>query len=38
LLKWKAKLGVDDMCEDTWRWQSTNPYGYQQELTTADEN
>jgi UDP-glucose 4-epimerase len=28
LLKWKAKLGVDDMCEDTWRWQSTNPYGY----------
>lgn len=28
LLKWKAELGVDDMCEDTWRWQSTNPYGY----------
>jgi UDP-glucose 4-epimerase len=27
-LKWKAKLGVDAMCEDTWRWQSTNPYGY----------
>mmetsp|Transcript_93840 Transcript_93840/g.271208 ORF Transcript_93840/g.271208 Transcript_93840/m.271208 type:complete len:385 (+) Transcript_93840:151-1305(+) len=28
LLKWKAELGVDDMCQDTWRWQSTNPYGY----------
>jgi UDP-glucose 4-epimerase len=28
LLKWKAKLGVEEMCEDTWRWQSTNPYGY----------
>ena len=28
LLSWKAALGVDDMCEDTWRWQSTNPYGY----------
>ena len=28
LLNWRAALGVDDMCEDTWRWQSTNPYGY----------
>jgi UDP-glucose 4-epimerase len=28
LLKWRAELGVDDMCQDTWRWQSTNPYGY----------
>lgn len=28
LLKWKAELGVDEMCQDTWRWQSTNPYGY----------
>lgn len=38
LLQWRAKLGVDAMCEDTWRWQSTNPYGYQQELTTAEHN
>lgn len=30
LLGWKATLGVDDMCADTWRWQSTNPYGYKQ--------
>lgn len=28
LLNWKASLTVDDMCADTWRWQSTNPYGY----------
>lgn len=28
-LKWKAKLGVDDMCCDTWNWQSNNPNGYQ---------
>jgi UDP-glucose 4-epimerase len=30
LLGWKATLGVADMCADTWRWQSTNPYGYKQ--------
>mmetsp|Transcript_21539 Transcript_21539/g.32057 ORF Transcript_21539/g.32057 Transcript_21539/m.32057 type:complete len:369 (+) Transcript_21539:104-1210(+) len=27
-LKWKCELGVDRMCADTWRWQSTNPKGY----------
>jgi UDP-glucose 4-epimerase len=27
-LGWKAKLGVDDMCRDAWRWQSQNPQGY----------
>lgn len=27
-LGWEAKLGVDDMCVDTWRWQSANPMGY----------
>ncbi len=27
-LKWKAELGVDKMCEDSWRWQSSNPDGY----------
>lgn len=32
LLGWKAELGVEEMCEDTWRWQSTNPYGYKEEL------
>jgi UDP-glucose 4-epimerase len=28
-LGWKAELGIDRMCEDTWRWQSMNPEGYQ---------
>jgi UDP-glucose 4-epimerase len=27
-LGWKAKLNLDDMCRDTWRWQSQNPKGY----------
>ncbi len=28
VLGWEAKLGIDEMCEDTWRWQSQNPKGY----------
>lgn len=28
ILGWEAKLGIDRMCEDTWRWQSKNPIGY----------
>ena len=27
-LKWRAQLGLDDMCRDAWRWQSQNPDGY----------
>lgn len=27
-LGWEATLTVDDMCADTWRWQSSNPNGY----------
>lgn len=27
-LGWKAELGVEEMCADTWRWQSNNPHGY----------
>lgn len=27
-LGWEAKLGVEEMCADTWRWQSGNPNGY----------
>lgn len=27
-LGWETVLGVKEMCEDTWRWQSNNPYGY----------
>mmetsp|Transcript_19384 Transcript_19384/g.28689 ORF Transcript_19384/g.28689 Transcript_19384/m.28689 type:complete len:369 (+) Transcript_19384:170-1276(+) len=25
---WTAKRGLDEMCEDTWRWQSKNPNGF----------
>ena len=28
MLKWQAKLTLDDMCTDLWRWQSMNPNGY----------
>ncbi|AHF01132.1 UDP-glucose 4-epimerase [Thiomicrospira aerophila AL3] len=28
LLRWKAELGIERMCEDAWRWQSKNPNGY----------
>ncbi|MEO1745868.1 MAG: UDP-glucose 4-epimerase GalE [Pseudomonadota bacterium] len=28
LLGWEAKLDLADMCADTWRWQSSNPYGF----------
>ena len=28
ILKWKAKYGINEMCEDTWRWQKNNPNGY----------
>jgi UDP-glucose 4-epimerase len=27
-LGWHAVHGIDDMCADTWRWQSRNPEGY----------
>ncbi len=27
-LDWEATRGIDEMCEDTWRWQSNNPNGY----------
>ena len=28
-LGWKAKRDLFDMCEDSWRWQSQNPNGYE---------
>lgn len=30
LFGWEAKLGIEDMCRDSWRWQSQNPKGYKQ--------
>ncbi len=28
LLGFKTERGIEQMCEDSWRWQSTNPNGY----------
>jgi UDP-glucose 4-epimerase len=28
VLGWRAQLGVQKMCEDTWRWQTQNPEGF----------
>ncbi len=28
-LGWKAKYGMEDMCTDSWKWQSMNPNGYE---------
>lgn len=28
-LGWVAERGIDEMMQDTWRWQSTNPNGYE---------
>jgi UDP-glucose 4-epimerase len=28
LLDWRAELGIDAMCADSWRWQRMNPNGY----------
>ncbi len=27
-LGWEAQLGIDDMCQSLWNWQSKNPGGY----------
>ncbi|MCO7188650.1 MULTISPECIES: UDP-glucose 4-epimerase GalE [unclassified Pseudoalteromonas] len=28
-LGWRAERGIDEMMQDTWRWQSQNPNGYE---------
>ncbi|WP_311377489.1 UDP-glucose 4-epimerase GalE [Anaerococcus vaginalis] len=30
VLGWKAEKDIDEMCEDSWRWQSQNPNGYEE--------
>jgi UDP-glucose 4-epimerase len=35
-LGWTAHLGIKEMCEDTWRWQSTNPMGYKEEISQTN--
>jgi len=32
ILGWSAKKTLDEMCEDSWRWQSMNPRGYKNKL------
>ena len=27
-LGWEAQRGIEEMCEDSWRWQKNNPNGY----------
>ena len=27
-LGWEAEYGIEEMCQDSWRWQSNNPNGY----------
>ncbi|CAA6820988.1 MAG: UDP-glucose 4-epimerase (EC [uncultured Thiotrichaceae bacterium] len=27
-LGWETERGIDEMCQDTWRWQSENPKGF----------
>ncbi|HLS59513.1 MAG TPA: UDP-glucose 4-epimerase GalE [Virgibacillus sp.] len=37
-LGWQATRGINEMCEDTWRWQQENRNGYKKELVTARES
>ncbi|MGX2961375.1 UDP-glucose 4-epimerase GalE [Peribacillus sp. JNUCC 23] len=30
-LGWTAERGIEEMCEDSWRWQFNNPNGYMEE-------
>jgi UDP-glucose 4-epimerase len=30
-LHWEAVRGLNQMCEDSWRWQKNNPYGYKED-------
>ncbi|MGI6007955.1 MAG: UDP-glucose 4-epimerase GalE [Ruminococcus sp.] len=34
-LGWKARYGIEEMCADSWRWQSMNPDGYRTENQKA---
>ncbi len=29
LMGWEAQFDIDDMCRDSWNWQSNNPNGYE---------
>jgi len=29
-LGWEAQYGIEEMCADSWKWQSMNPKGYEE--------
>ena len=29
VLGWRADYSLEDMCRDSWRWQTQNPNGYE---------
>jgi len=33
-LEWKAERNLEDMCRDSWKWQSKNPNGYDDDSLT----
>ena len=37
-LGWKAERGLEQMVQDMWRWQQSNPYGFPEESTDALED
>jgi UDP-glucose 4-epimerase len=36
-LGWTAEKGIEEMCADSWRWQSKNPNGYDEMTNRIDE-
>jgi UDP-glucose 4-epimerase len=36
-LGWTAEKGIEEMCADSWRWQSNNPNGYDEMTNRIDE-
>jgi UDP-glucose 4-epimerase len=35
-LGWVAEKNLEEMCEDSWRWQSQNPHGYDSEMNNNE--
>ncbi|WP_419872090.1 UDP-glucose 4-epimerase GalE [Candidatus Pristimantibacillus sp. PTI5] len=36
-LNWTATYGIEEMCEDSWRWQYSNPNGYGEDEFSVSE-
>lgn len=37
-LKWQTTKSIQDMCEDTWRWQQMNPQGFPEPTSSESED